>query len=133
MRTFYAIALICLSVPAFANELEFDMPHDSTTETGYLYNAGADFNFGDEITATIFMSATPKSEDQSVAAVEVGSLYDAGADFNFNDENTATINTPATPKSEDHPLELGLFTAEDWNYQGDALGDVDAFPADDWF
>ena len=63
MKTLYALALICLSVPAFASELDFDgLPQDYPTETGYLYDAGADFNFGDENTATI-VPATPKSED----------------------------------------------------------------------
>jgi hypothetical protein len=64
MKTLYALALICLSVPAFANELDLDgWPQDYATETGYRYDAGADFNFGDENTAAIIEPATPQSED----------------------------------------------------------------------
>jgi hypothetical protein len=64
MKTLYALALICLSVPAFASELDFDgLPHDYATQTGYFYDAGADFNFGDENTATIIVPTMPKSED----------------------------------------------------------------------
>jgi hypothetical protein len=64
MKILYALALICLSVPAFAIEADFDgLPHNYTTETGYFYDAGADFNFADENTATITERANPKSED----------------------------------------------------------------------
>jgi hypothetical protein len=64
MKTLYALALICLSVPAFASELDFDgLPHDYAAQTGYFYDAGADFNFGDENTATIIAPAMPNSED----------------------------------------------------------------------
>jgi hypothetical protein len=64
MKTLYALALICLSVPAFAFELDFDsLPHDSATQTGYFYDAGADFNFDAESTATIIVPTMPKSED----------------------------------------------------------------------
>jgi hypothetical protein len=64
MKILYALALICLSVPAFAIEPDFDgLPHVSTPNAGYFYDAGADFNFGDENTATITKRANPKSED----------------------------------------------------------------------
>jgi hypothetical protein len=63
MKTLYALALICLSVPAFATELFGGLPQNYPTETGYLYDAGADFNFDNENTATIIVPATPKSED----------------------------------------------------------------------
>jgi hypothetical protein len=133
MKTLYALALICLSVPAFAGELDFDGPPSAyKTETGYLYDAGADFNFGGDNTVNISVPATPKSDDHSVAAIETGYLYDAGADFNFGDENTATIIVPPAPKSEDYPLELGLVWDDDSAYQQDMV-DLDAIPADGWF
>jgi hypothetical protein len=163
MRTLYAIALICLSVPAFASEDFGGLSYDGTAETGYWYDAEADL-FGDDNTATIITPAAPKTEDQSaaamdtgyaydadadffgdddiatitapttpnrggpsVAAMEIGSLYDAGADFNFDDETTGRISAQAAPTNK-----LGLFTPEDWTYQGDTV-DLNAFPADDWF
>jgi hypothetical protein len=64
MKILYTLALVCLSVPAFASELDIDgLPQDYRTQTGYSYEAGADFYFGDENTATIIVPATPKSED----------------------------------------------------------------------
>jgi hypothetical protein len=128
MRTLYAIALICLSVPAFASEFDFEgLPHDSMAETGYMYDAGADFSFDNETTA-IIASSTPKGEDQSIA----GYLYDDGADFNFDDDYTGIINVPTAPKDEDHSLELGLGTDEALAYQRDTV-DLDAIPVGDWF
>jgi hypothetical protein len=132
MRTLYAIALICLSVPAFASELDFDLPHDSMTKTGYLYDPGADLNFGDEDTATIFTSATPKNKDHSGAALETRYLYDDEADLNVGEENTGMISVSAAPKSEDRSLELDLGADESQAYQHDIV-DLDAIPVGDWF
>jgi hypothetical protein len=122
MKTLYALALICLSVPAFADFDNYSM------ETGYRYDVGADFSFADdENTATIVAPATPKSEDYSL---EPGlSLDDETA---YQDENTATIVAPATPKSEDYPLELGLGLDNETAYQDDTVY-PDAIPADIWF
>jgi hypothetical protein len=64
MKILYALALICLSVPAFAIEPDFDgLSHVSAPNAGYFYDAGADFNFGAENTATITPRANPKSDD----------------------------------------------------------------------
>jgi hypothetical protein len=65
MKTLYALALVCLSVPAFANELDFDrLPQaEYPTETGYSYDMGTDFYVSDENTATIMVPPAPKSED----------------------------------------------------------------------
>ena len=56
MKTLYALALVCLSVPAFANELDFDgLQQDNPAETGYSYDAGADLYFENENTATVIV------------------------------------------------------------------------------
>jgi hypothetical protein len=71
MKLLYALALICMSVPVFALELDFDgMPHASTT-AGSFYRSGVDFNFGDENTATVTEPANPKSEGYPLGSAGV--------------------------------------------------------------
>jgi hypothetical protein len=59
MRTLYALALICLSVPAFAGDFDVSDPYEFPEETTYEL-AG---DFATESTASIAVPATPKSED----------------------------------------------------------------------
>jgi hypothetical protein len=64
MKTLYALAFVCLSVPALAGELDFsDEPYDYPAKTGYTYELADDFDFGAESTASIAVPATPKSAD----------------------------------------------------------------------
>ena len=63
MKTLYALAFVCLSVPALAGELDFsDEPYDYPAKTGYMYELADDFDLGAESTASIAVP-TPKSAD----------------------------------------------------------------------
>jgi hypothetical protein len=120
MRTLSAIALICLSIPAFANEPCFgDLPQDPTIHS---FNAEADFNFDDENTASI-TPAMPMSEGQSVKGIEAGNPY-ARADFDFGFEDTGRISPSVPAKTEDYSLDFGLIADEALAYTRD---DVDLY------
>ena len=117
MRTLTAIALICLSVPTFASELDHGVPYAATI---YWSDAGADYSFDDENTATIFTPARPMSEDQSLEGIETGNPY-ARTDFDFGFENTGTISPSVEPTSEEFLLDLGLITDEALAYTRDGV------------
>ena len=70
-----ALTLICLSVPAFATELDFDYLAEQYEAQIQQYYAEPDFSIWDENTATIVAPA-PKSEDDSL---KVGSGSQSGA------------------------------------------------------
>jgi len=109
MKTLCALALICLSVPAFAGDLDSAQPYDRSAKTAYTNELADDFDFrgfdfGSENTATITVPATPKNED-------VWAEIWLGPDSSYEQatsENTATITVPAKPKNEDVWAEIWL-------------------------
>jgi hypothetical protein len=104
MKTLYALAFICLSLPAFASNL--DLSHQP-------YQATDDFDFLGENTSAIAVPTTPESEEVW-AEIWLGpdsspssDPYAVGAN-DFPTEHTATIPAVTPPESEEAWAEIWL-------------------------
>jgi hypothetical protein len=122
MKTLYALAFVCLSVPALAGELDFNgEPYAYPAETGYVYELAGDFSSEAESTASIALPATPRSEDVW-AEIWLGPQSDPAADdLDSEAESTASIVVPAAPRSEDIWAEIWLGQESDQADQHDVV------------
>src|SRR5262245_66668903 len=118
MKSLYALAFICLSLPAFASNL--DLNHQP-------YKAAGDFDFLSENTAAIAVTTTPESEEVW-AEIWLGpdsspssDPYAVGAN-DFATEHTATIPTVTPSESGEASAEIWLGPASSPASEPDAVG-----------
>jgi hypothetical protein len=111
MKTLYAFILVCLSVPAFANELDFE-------------GAFRD----DPYSAWTTLPATPQIEDYSI---------DTGVDFYVDEhDHTAAVAAPVTPPIEDYSIDTDVefhLGDDGWNFKLPETSDLDSSQASDWY
>src|SRR5262249_51359309 len=118
MKTLYALAFICLSLPAFASNLDLNQQPDEAADTACLQELAYDFDFRGENTAAITVPSIPGRE-QVLAEIWMGPDSSPGSEtpaFGASDvatDHTATVPTaaitvPATPESDEVWAEIWL-------------------------
>src|SRR3954471_18947729 len=124
MKTLYALAFVCLSLPAFASNLDLNHQPYEAAETACLHDL-TDFDFLGENTAAITVPATPESEEvwaEIWLAPDSSPSSDphaVGAN-DFVTEHTATIPAVESLEREDASAEIRSGSATPIASQPDA-------------